>query len=763
MNIEAIIKELTLEEKASLCSGKNFWCTRDIERLGIPSVMLSDGPHGLRKQPEGGDHLGISESIPAVCFPTGSALAASFDTDLAEQVGRTLGNECRAEGVAVLLGPGINIKRSPLCGRNFEYYSEDPYVAGKMGAAMVRGIQSVGTSSCVKHFAANNQESFRMSGDSLVDERTLYEIYLTPFELVVKEGTPGAVMCAYNQLNGTFCAENHFLLTEELRTKWGFEGMVVTDWGAGKDPARGVAAGLDLIMPGGNDFYTRKLVEAVEKEELPEEKLDQAVRNVLKLVERSMEHPKEEAVFDRKADYEMARRTAEECAVLLKNDRQVLPLSKTEQVVFIGEFAEHPRYQGSGSSHINSAYVSSALEAAKDCCVTYCRGYRTDLHDMEKNPAIQEETARQEEMLLQQALDQAKTADKAVLFVGLPDNCETEAVDRTTMELPDNQKRLIEEVAKVQPNTIVVLHNGAPVTMPWVEDAAAILEMYLGGDGCGEAAVNLLYGQTNPSGKLAETFSVKLSDNPSYLNFPGVLGKVTYREGVYVGYRYYDKKEMEVLFPFGHGISYTSFAYGDLKLSAARISDKETVTVAVTVTNTGSCVGKEVVQLYIKPVNPMVPRPVRELKGFAKIELLPGERKEVCFSLDKRSFAYYDTRCGDFTVESGIYQIEIGASSRDIRLQEQIRVESTDVIPVVFNRNSTMYEVMNHPKGRLLLAKMKETGQKEEKKENQSSSMGAGGSAMMQHMAQEMTLSALMSFAGITEEQLDDMIASLNQ
>ncbi len=747
MDIKKTVSELTLEEKAGLCSGSGFARTKAVERLGIPAVMMFDGPHGLRKQDGKEDHLGLNESIKAVCFPAACALASSFDEEVAENVGETLGRECQAEHLAMLLGPGVNIKRSPLCGRDFEYYSEDPYLAGKLGAAMVRGIQSQGASACVKHYTANNQETLRMSGNSVVDERTLNEIYLSPFETVIKEAHPKSVMCAYNKVNGTFMSENRKLLTDILRGKWGFDGFVVTDWGAVKDRVTGIKAGVDLEMPGDGKSNTDKIVAAVKNGTLAEAELDAVVENILKFVAWASEHQKEDVIFDREADYRVAADAAKECAVLLKNDGAVLPLRKDAEVAFIGEFAVSPRYQGSGSSHVNSQKVVSALDAASGLNITYAQGYRS------------KETAT-DETLLREAVEAAKAAKAAVLFVGLPETFETEGADRTILDLPGNQNELVAAVSAVQPNTVVVLYNGAPVTMPWADSIPSILELYLAGDGAGEATVALLFGDANPSGKLAETFPKKLSDTPSYLNFPGDHGRVEYHEGVFVGYRYYDKKEMDVLFPFGHGLSYTSFAYSDLKMDKNDMKDTEEVSVSVFVKNTGSRFGKEAVQLYVCDVESTPVRPQRELKGFAKVGLNPGESKVVSFKLSKRAFAYYDTRMHDFVVETGEFLIEIGSSSRDIRLSSPIKVYSTTVIPIKFTRNSTMGDVMQSPKGQALMASLKQN--MPNGAEDQANAMGGGASAMIENMMKEIPLASLISYGKISEEQLEGILQMLN-
>ena len=681
MHVEEIVQQLTLEEKAALCSGKDFWKTKAIERLHIPSVMMCDGPHGLRKQVGEGDHLGIHPSIETVCYPSASALASSFDRDLLKQTGTLLGKECRAEGVSMLLGPGVNIKRSPLCGRNFEYFSEDPYLAGEMGAAYVQGLQEQGVSACVKHFAANNQETRRMTNDSQVDERTLHEIYLPAFEAVVKKGKTGGVMCAYNSLNGQFCAENRTLLTDILRKQWGYKGIVVTDWGAVKDRVEGIRAGLDLEMPGGPGAQDQEIVEAVRSGRLSMADLDQAIRNLLNFLEQYASNPDENSAVNRVQMSLQSERICEQCAVLLKNE-DLLPLHQDARVVLIGEFAKTPRYQGNGSSRVNVAHPVSACKAAPE--LPWVPGYRTG-------------DAEPDQSLIEQARQAAAAAQTAVIFAGQPDADESEGRDRITMELPANQTRLIEAVAEVQPNTVVVLHNGSPLVLPWIDKVKAILLLHLGGERTGEAAIRLLYGKANPSGKLAETWPLRLEDTSAYLNFPGYNGVTEYREGIYVGYRYYDKRNMPVQFSFGFGLSYTTFAYSNLQLTTAADGLCQ---VCCQVTNTGTRAGSEVVQLYLSKPDSAVARPLRELKGFEKVYLEPGESAEVRFVLEARSFAYYEPRIHDWYVEAGTYIVQIGASSRDIRLQASLSRTASAALPVQYTWTTTLGELSETEEGR---------------------------------------------------------------
>jgi beta-glucosidase len=683
MNIKKLVGEMTLEEKAGLCSGADFWHTKTVDRLNVPASMVSDGPHGLRKQDEKSDHLGVNDSIKAVCFPTACATASSFDRELLTSLGEALGDECQAENVSVILGPAVNIKRSPLCGRNFEYFSEDPYLAAEMAGSHIKGVQSKEIGTSLKHFLANNQEHRRMTSDSVVDERTLREIYLAAFEGAVKAGKPWTVMCSYNKINGTYGSENRRYLTDILRDEWGFDGYVMSDWGAVNDRVAGVIAGLDLEMPSSGGVNDARLVEAVREGRLKEEVLDQAVTRILTIVDRYLKNRKQETVWDKEAHHELARKIEEECAVLLKN-QGILPLSDSDEVAFIGYFAAHPRYQGGGSSHINSTKVESAVEAAKEKGVIYAQGYEIDA-DQRNNT------------LLEEAVEVAKKVKTAVIFAGLPDSFESEGYDRTHMAMPECQNALIEAVAAVQPNTVVVLHNGSPVEMPWIHKVKGVLEAYLGGQAVGGAVVDILYGHVNPSGKLAETFPIKLEDNPSYLYYGGEKDRAEYREGVFVGYRYYDKKKMEVLYPFGYGLSYTTFEYSNMKADRSIMKDDETVTISLDVTNTGKVMGKEVVQIYVEAPDSHVIRPVRELREFAKVELEPGETKTVAFILGKRAFSYYHVELKDWFAETGAYLIHAGSSSRDLRQMISVYVESTGKEPVVYDLNSTIGDILSDP------------------------------------------------------------------
>ena len=734
---------MTLEEKAGMCSGLDFWHLKHVDRLGIPEVMVSDGPHGLRKQDDKGDHLGMNDSIKAVCFPPACLAACSFDRDLMHEMGSAIGREAQANDVSVVLGPAVNIKRSPLCGRNFEYYSEDPYLAGEIAAAFINGVQSEHVGTSIKHFAANNQEYHRMSGSSEVDERTLREIYFPAFETAVKKAQPYTFMCSYNQINGTFASENKWLLTNVLRGDWGFEGYVMSDWGAVNDRVPGLEAGLDLEMPGSGGFNDAEIVKAVKDGSLDEAVLDQAVERILRIIYLYADnHTPQE--FTMEADHEEARRIAEESMVLLKNDG-VLPLNPSEKIAFIGGFAKNPRFQGGGSSHINCFRTASALDSLPEHAqVTYAEGFPADRDAYD-------------ETLAAAAIKAAETADKAVIFAGLPDSFESEGYDRSHMQLPSCQNRLISEILKVQPNTIVVLHNGSPVELPWRHEVKGILEAYLGGQAGGAAVTRILFGAVNPSGKLAETFPEKLSDNPSYLFF-GDGDKVEYREGIYVGYRYYDTKEMPVAYPFGYGLSYTTFAYSDLRLDKETMTDSDTLHVSFDITNTGSVAGKEIVQLYIRDLTGSTNRPLKELKGFEKVSLEPGETKTVTIELDYRSFAWYSTNLGDWYAAGGSYEILIGASSRDIQLLSKVTLKTARVLPLHVHKNTTLGELCRNPR----------TKEIAEKLANQIlAGMGAGASEaaseaisdeMNTAMIDSMPLRALRSFTVMSGEEMEGII-----
>ena len=696
MDIQKLLSQMTLEEKCSLLSGADFWHTKAVERLGIPAMMMSDGPHGLRKQDQTGDHLGINDSIKAVCFPAACATAASFDREAVRAIGREIGKACQHEDLGVILGPAVNIKRSPLCGRNFEYFSEDPYLAGEMAVSLIDGVQSQGVGTSIKHFAANSQEHRRMSSDSVVDERTLREIYFPAFEQAVKRARPWTVMCSYNKLNGTHASQNRELLTGVLREDWGFDGLVMSDWGAVSDRVAGVPAGLDLEMPSSGGSNDRRVMQAVLDGRLSEEAVDVAAGRVLQMVDRYLTNRRPGTSWDMEAQHALARQIAAECMVLLKNEDDILPLHEGEKLAVIGRFAAQPRFQGGGSSHINSFRVESLMDALQGMPgITYAQGY--DVKSEEPDEA-----------LIAEAVEAAAHADKAVIVAGLPDSFESEGYDRTHMRMPRCQVELIERVAKVNPNVVVVLYNGSPVEMPWLPCAKAVLEGYLGGQAVGGATRDVLFGTVNPCGCLPESFPVKLEDNPSYLTYGGEGDVAVYAEGVFVGYRYYDKKKMDVLFPFGYGLSYTTFAYANLRLSADRIRDTDSLTVSVDVTNTGRRDGKTVVQLYVGDKESEVFRPVRELKDFVKISLKPGETRTVTFTLEKRAFAYWNVKLHDWFVESGAFTVEICRSSRDIALSSEVYVEGTQTVPMTVTPDTIYLDLMKNEKARRVLAPMME-------------------------------------------------------
>lgn len=640
MDIEKILQSMTLEDKISLCSGESFWATKAYEKYGIPSLFMCDGPHGLRKQERAGgaDMLGVNESRPATCFPAEVTTAGSWDPALLEEIGAAIGEEARDQGVGLVLGPGANLKRNPLCGRNFEYFSEDPYLAGKLAAGFIRGLEGQGVGSSLKHFAANSQEKSRFTSDSVMDGRTLRELYLTAFEIAVKEGKPSTVMCAYPKLNGIHCSDNKKLLTDILRREWGFDGMAVTDWGAMNDRIEGFRAGCDLNMPGGSAYMEKEVLAAVKTGTLPESAVDASARRVLKLVFRATETLKAPAACDYAAHHTLAARTAEQGAVLLKNEGGVLPLKEGQTAALIGYMAKELRFQGAGSSHINPTQVANPVDAMPGLPFAPGCDARGDTTDA----------------LIDQAAELAKGVAVPVVFAGLPGRYESEGFDRTDMKMPEGHLRLIDAVADANPNTVVVLLCGAPVECPWGGKVRAILYMGLPGQAGGKAAADLLYGRVNPSGKLAESWPLRYEDCISS-SYYGKTKDALYMEGVYVGYRYYDKARRTVRWPFGYGLSYTSFTYSDLKSAGS--------TVSVTVTNTGSLAGAEVVQLYLRPPQDGVYRPVRELKGFQKVFLQPGEAKAISFALDERAFAIWQD---GWVIPSGTYSVEVGGLTSEL-------------------------------------------------------------------------------------------------
>ena len=756
-SIKELVAQMTLEEKASLLSGSDFWHTKSIDRLGVKGVMVSDGPHGLRKQDSEADHLGINDSIKAVCFPAACATTASFDRALVNRLGQAIGDQCQHEEVAVNLGPAINIKRSPLCGRNFEYMSEDPYLVAEMATSLIQGVQSKNIGVSVKHFAMNNQEHRRMSSSSDVDERTMREIYLPGFEAAAKRGKAWTFMCSYNRVNGEYASQNRWLLTDLLRGEWGFDGYVMTDWGACSDRVKGVWAGQDLEMPASGGVNDAEIVKAVREGRLDEKDVDQAAERILTIHQRYWDNAKPETPWDQEADHVLAGQAAAECMVLLKNEDGILPLKDGEKVAFIGEFAVKPRYQGGGSSHINSFKVTSLMDALADKANTcYAQGYRIS-------------TDQPDEQLAAEAVAAAKAADKVVIVAGLPDNFESEGYDRKHMRMPANQEALISAVAAVNPNVVVLLYNGSPVEMPWVNEVKGIVEGYLGGQNCGAANRAVLYGEVNPSGRLPETFPLHLEDTPCYLTYGGEGNTAVYSEGVFVGYRYYEKKKQPVLFPFGYGLSYTSFEYSDLKLSADAIKDTDTLTATVKVTNTGSVAGKEVVQLYVADVESSVFRPLRELKGFEKIELAPGETKTVSFTLDKRAFAYWNTTIHDWHVETGAFEIQIAKNAHDVVLAATVNVENTVEIPETFDEDSIIMDIMRHPKAAAVIQAVMKQAMGDlfggDNKRPDEEAPGAVSDEMGAAMMNYMPLRSLISFSGgqLTHEMLAGILAQMNQ
>ena len=669
--IQNIISKMTLEDKIKLCSGRSFWETKAMEEYGIPSFFMSDGPHGLRTQTGAEDHLGINESERATCFPTACASASSWNPELLKQMGEAIGEEALNYGVDVVLGPGVNIKRNPLCGRNFEYFSEDPYLSGVLGASWIKGVQSKGVGTSLKHFAANNQEQDRMNGDSIVDERALREIYLSAFEMAVKEAKPDTIMCSYNKINGKFSSDNKMLLTDILRKEWGFEGLVVTDWGAMNDRIEAFKAGCDLEMPTSCGFFDEEVKRAVEEGKLKEEDIDACVKRILMLTfkaESTRAVKAEIASAYIEEHHALARKIAEESAVLLKNEEAILPISNKKKVVLCGAMAENVRYQGAGSSHINPFKLSNILEymQMQDNTVVYYPAYELD--------------GERNEEKLKQAIDGSKDAEVVVVAIGLPDSYESEGYDREHMKLPESHNELIHELVKIKKDIVVVLMGGSPVEMPWAKDVNAILNLYLSGQAAGEAAVNLLYGKANPSGKLAETYPISYQDCSSSETFGVNTRQVEYAESIYVGYRYYDKAGIPVQFPFGYGLSYTTFDVSNLRVSKDNINfatANPTITVQCKVKNTGNVAGAQVIQVYLSDKTQDIFKANKELKGFCKVFLEPEEEKEVTIQLNKRAFSHYDVRSKVWEVLSGTYEIYVGTSLVDTPLSRELHVQGT--------------------------------------------------------------------------------------
>ena len=675
-----LISQMTLEEKASLCSGKDFWHLKSIERLGIPEIMVCDGPHGLRKQNAENKKVGIGNSYPATCFPTAVTTACSWDRDLIYKMGQALGEECLQHNVSVLLGPGVNMKRSPLCGRNFEYFSEDPELAGEMGAAFIDGVQSKGVGTALKHFAGNSQEMKRMTSNSIIDNRALRELYLRAFEKAVKKSQPWMVMNAYNLLNGEYCSENDWLQNKLLRDEWGFEGAVVSDWGAVNDRVTGLNAGNDLEMPSSGGINDAKIVEAVKCGVIAEETLDKSVDRLLEIIFKGEANRKPGYKYDEEAHNLLARQIAEQSMVLLKNDDNVLPLTRSEDeyVAVIGSFVDNPRYQGAGSSIINPTKIDSGRRAFNNSPINvkFADGY--DRSGKRKN----------EDAYITEACNLAKNASKAVVFIGLTDDYESEGFDRTTMKLPEGHNRLVEAVCRVNDNVIVVLEGGSPVEMPWADDVKAIVNAYLGGQSVSPAIVDVLTGKANPCGKLAETYPISLKDTPTSFRYPDSKEDVQYRESIFIGYRYYDMTKKDVRFPFGFGLSYTNFEYSDIKLRKKNLIKGEGAKVTFTIKNIGEVAGSEIAQVYVSKPDSKVFRAPKELKNFVKVYLEPGEEKKITVELDDRAFAFWNTEINDWCVESGEYRILVGASSRDIRLEATVKMKSSDDETIVDMRET---------------------------------------------------------------------------
>lgn len=747
-NLTTLIEQMTLEEKAGLCSGDNFWRTKAVERLDIPAINLSDGPHGLRAQGEAQDHLGVNDSKPATCFPTAAGLASSWNVDLLEQLGAALGDEAQAEGLHVVLGPGANIKRSPLCGRNFEYFSEDPLLSSHLAAAHIRGTQSRGVGSSLKHFAANNQEHRRMSVDAQIDERTLREIYLASFGHAVIDAQPWTVMCAYNRLNGEYCSEHRRLLTDILRDEWGFEGFVVSDWGAVNERVPGLEAGMELEMPASGGERDAQIVAAVKEGRLEEAVLDRAVERLLRVTFKAIDARLENATFNAEDHHQLARRIARESMVLLQNDG-TLPLANEQRVAVIGEFAERPRYQGGGSSHVNATRVDPLLEAldTRGASFDYLKGFEIDRDAPDGR-------------LEQAAAEGARTAEVAVLCLGLPDRHESEGYDRTHLDLPANQLALIEAVTAVQPNTVVVLANGAPIVMPWAGQVSAILEGYLGGQAVGAALADLLYGDVSPSGKLAETFPQRLNDNPVHLNFPGEGDVVRYGEGLFVGYRYHDTHDVAPLFPFGHGLSYSRFDYANLTLSADMFDGQNRLTVGVDITNSGEREASEIVQLYLSDQTQTVPVAAQALRGFDRVKLAPGETARIELALTRRDFCWYDVKRSDWRLSTGTFEVRIGASSRDIRLSQCLEVRGDDVALPGIDRNTLLGDLQQHDGATRVLREHLADIADELPMLNDLMGRDSGDD-LMDAMGHYLPLRALVSFSGFTEARLETLLKDL--
>ncbi|MBN1215661.1 MAG: glycoside hydrolase family 3 C-terminal domain-containing protein [Candidatus Lokiarchaeota archaeon] len=690
-DLNKLISKMTIEEKVQLLTGKTFWTTFSNDRLNIPSIFLADGPHGIRKV-VGRDSLAM-KGIKAICFPTAPALASSWNIDLAKRLGEALGEECISLDVQILLGPGVNQKRSPLCGRNFEYFSEDPILTGQIGTAFVLGVQSMGVGSSIKHYALNNQEYERFSSNSIVDERTMREIYLLAFEMIIKNAKPMTIMCSYNKINGIYASEHNYLIRDILKNEWGYEGFVLSDWMASNDKVESIKNGLDLEMPTKNQFRDDEVISAINKGDLDEKVVNEAVRRVLSVIFKTYKIPNNNISFDIEQHHQLAREIAIESMVLLKNENDILPLDLNEikKIAILGDFAKNPRYQGAGSSNITSTQLDIPYDCLKNEIghrieIKYSQGYNSDTID---------------DKLIIEAVDIAKHSDVAIIFAGLPPSYESEGIDREHINLPPSHNHLIEEICKVQKKTVVILLNGSCVAMPWIDLPSAIIEAWLLGQACGSAIVDILLGKINPSGKLSETFPIVLEENPSFLNFGE--RDVIYGERIFIGYRYYEKKKIKPLFPFGFGLSYTTFEYKDITVDKEKITNKSDLNIVITIKNTGNRKGKEIIQVYVRDIESDLIRPIKELKAFKKIELDIGEEKKVKFTLKERDFAYWHPKYKTWIVESGDFEILVGSSSADIRLKKKIKMNSNFMFQIPLFRDSLLKDFFNHSKGRELL------------------------------------------------------------
>lgn len=725
------VEGLSLKERADLVSGKDFWFTAQVP--GVKSMMMTDGPSGLRKQEDTGDALAVNASVDAICFPSSALTASSFDDKMLYRLGEHLGVAANAEKIGVLLGPGVNIKRSPLAGRNFEYFSEDPLLAGRMATAYVKGVQSKGVGVSVKHFAANNRENQRFTSSSNISERALREIYLAQFERIVKEAHPATIMCSYNKINGTLNSQNQCLLTEILRNEWGFEGLVMSDWGAVADHIAALKAGLDLEMPGKGEASTQEIIDAVHDGRLQESTLNRSALRVLRMAHRFASDNQPAVNYDKDEQHDFARQMADDGIVLLKNDHQVLPLAKNQSIAIIGELAAKPRYEGGGSSHVNAHHVVTPLDAAPTNS-EYQAGYSLSGQDVDANKAV----------------ELAKQKDVVVFFAGFPEEMETEGFDKETISFPANQTALLNQIVKVNSNVVVVLQNGSVVEMPWADEVPGIVETYLAGEAVGESTWDILTGKVNPSGKLAETFPIRLADNPTYGTFGANHDDENYYEDIYVGYRYYDLHQQAVRFPFGHGLSYTSFAYSDLNVAEG--SDQ--VKVSFTVKNTGNVNGKAVPQVYVGNRTSKVDTPVKELRQFTKVELAPGQSKQVELGLSRRAFSWYNAKEGRWEADNGHYQIAIGESSRDLRLTVDFKLTIGTDVQIKISENTYVGELLAL-KSKKVDQALQDSGIK--KMVDAAVNSQGGGAAIFENIP----LRALQMM-GISQKQIDHFLSEVN-